>query len=170
MLYIFVEGPDDYNYFEKIFGESFGEYKIIKYASMPQVKLNNFIRTIPSIPGSDYLFFGDEDGKGVANKKTELLSQYNSLSSSKLFIVQFEIESWYYAGVNQDVCKKLKLRHYQHDTNTLTKEQFYSKLSRPSERKYVMSQILTLYSKELAEIRNNSFNAFFSKIKEPAAV
>ena len=48
MLYIFVEGPDDYNYFEKIFGESFGEYKIIKYASMPQVKLNNFIRTIPS--------------------------------------------------------------------------------------------------------------------------
>ena len=44
------------------------------------------------------------------------------------------------------------------------------KLSRPSERKYVMSQILTLYSKELAEIRNNSFNAFFSKIKEPAAV
>ena len=43
MLYIFVEGPDDYNYFEKIFGESFGEYKIIKYASMPQVKLNNFI-------------------------------------------------------------------------------------------------------------------------------
>ena len=170
MLYIFVEGPDDYNYFEKIFGESFGEYKIIKYASMSQVKLNNFIRTIPSIPNSDYLFFGDEDGKGIENKKTELLSQYDSLSSNKLFIVQFEIESWYYAGISQDMCKKLKLKHYQQDTNTLTKEQFYSKLSRPSERKYVMSQILTLYSKELADIRNNSFNVFFSKMKEPAAV
>lgn len=170
MLYVFVEGPDDYNYFEKIFGESFGEYKIIKYANMPKVKLNNFIRTIPFIPDSDYLFFGDEDNKGVENKKAELLSQYDSLSSSKLFIVQFEIESWYYAGVTQEVCKKLKLKHYQHDTNTLTKEQFYSKLSRPSERKYVMSQILMLYSKELAKIRNNSFNVFFLKTKEPAAV
>lgn len=163
MLYVFVEGPDDYNYFEKIFGESFGEYKIIKYASMSQVKLNNFIKTIPSIPDSDYLFFGDEDGKGVDNKKVELLSQFNSLSADKLFIVQFEIESWYYAGASQEVCKKLKLKHYQHDTNALTKEQFYSKLSRPSERKYVMSQMLTLYSKELAENRNNSFNVFFKK-------
>lgn len=170
MLYVFVEGPDDYNYFEKIFGESFGEYKIIKYANMPKTKLNSFIRTIPSIPDSDYLFFGDEDNKGVENKKAELLSQYDSLSPSKIFIVQFEIESWYYAGVTQEVCKKLKLKHYQHDTNTLTKEQFYSKLYRPSERKYVMSQILMLYSKELAKIRNNSFNVFFSKIKEPAAV
>lgn len=170
MLYIFVEGPDDYNYFSKIFGESFGEYKIIKYASMTQAKLNNFIQTIPSIPDSDYLFFGDEDGKGIENKKAELLSQYNSLSEEKLFVVQFEIESWYYAGATQEVCKKLKLKHYQYDCNTLTKEQFYSKLTRPSERKYVMSQILLQYSESLAMTRNNSFNVFMSNIKEPAAV
>lgn len=170
MLYIFVEGPDDYNYFNKIFGESFGEHKIIQYASMTQVKLNDFIRTIPSIPNSDYLFFGDEDGKGVENKKSELLSQYNSLSKDKLFVVQFEIESWYYAGATQEVCKKLKLKHYQYDSNTLTKEQFYSKLSRPSDRKYVMSQILLQYSKSSARTRNNSFNVFVSNIKEPAAV
>lgn len=170
MLYIFVEGPDDYNYFEKVFGDFFGEHKIINYASMTQIKLNSFIRTIPSIPNSDYLFFSDEDGKGIENKRNELLTQYDSLSSDKLFIVQFEIESWYYAGVSQENCKKLKLNHYQHDTNTLTKEQFYSKLLRPSERKYIMSQMLTQYSKGLAETRNNSFGIFYSKAKEPAAV
>ena len=170
MLYIFVEGPDDYTYFEKIFGSCFAEYKIIQYASMPQIKLNNFIRTIPSIPNSDYIFFGDEDGKGIDNKRAELLLKYDALTSAKLFIVQFEIESWYYAGVSQEDCKKLKLKHYQQDTNTLTKEQFYRKLLRPSERKFVMAQMLIQYSKALAESRNTSFCHFYKKLKESAAV
>lgn len=170
MLYVFVEGPDDANFFAKVFGSYFGNYSIIEYANMPKVKLNNFIRTIPSIPNSDYLFFGDEDGKGIKNKRNELLSLYNTLSENKLFIVQYEIESWYYAGVSQENSKKLKLKHFQQNTDSLSKEQFYAKLPRPSERKYIMSQILTCYSDELAATRNYSFLSFFSKIKEPVAV
>lgn len=80
------------------------------------------------------------------------------------------IKSWYYAGTSRDDCCRLKLKSYQEDTSTLTKEQFQSKLSRPSERKYIMSQILMCYSKELAQSRNNSFCCFNTYVKESAAV
>ena len=174
MLYVFVEGPDDSQFFEKIFASFLGEltvdYQTIEYASMSQIKLNNFIRTIGQLPDSDYLFFADDDGKGVETKRNDLLTRCTGLSSDKLFIVQFEIESWYYAGLSLDDHKKLKLKSYQRDTNTLTKEQFNAKLPSPRDRKYIMAQILSCYSKELAETRNNTFSIFYAKEKELAAV
>ena len=170
MLYIFVEGPDDRNYFETVFGKQFAEHKIIEYSKTKKEKINAFLRSINSIPNSDYLFFGDEDGKGVENRKKALLGLYKNLSCEKLYIVQYEIESWYYAGVSRDDCRRLKLKNYQEDTATLTKEQFESKLFRPSKRKYIMSEILKCYSKELAQSRNNSFCYFNTYVKESAAV
>ncbi len=170
MLYVFVEGPDDYTYFDKVFGGFWESYKIITYSHMKKSKLNDFIRSVSSMPGCDYLFFCDEDGKGIENKKAELLSNYNQLSTDRIFVVQYEIESWYYAGASTEICKKLKLVHYQEDTNSLTKEQFDHKLQRPSDRKYIMVQLLLQYSKDLAKTRNNSFGIFFNAVKEPAAV
>ena len=170
MTYIFVEGPDDYNFFAKIYGNQLYDYKIIKYAELKKDAVNKFLGSIDSMPDSDYIFFGDEDGKGIAVKKNELITLYDNLSKEKVYIVQHEIESWYYAGISRDNCKKLKLKNYQENTDTLTKEQFNAKLFRPSDRKYIMSQILTYYSKELAQTRNSSFLYYYSKIKESAAV
>lgn len=171
MLYVFVEGPDDYNFFDKLFCEEFGEYKIINYARMPKIKVNNYLKSITSTPGCSYLFFGDEDGKGIETRRSEILNEFECLEDESLHIVQYEIESWYYAGVNQENCKSLKIKHFEFNTDSLTKEMFYSKLLRPSERKYVMAQMLELYSKELASERNTSFSIFRSEInKESAAV
>lgn len=170
MLYVFVEGPDDYNYFDKIFGSFFKDYLIVQYAQMTNNKISNFLKSISSMPNADYLFFADEDGKGIDNRRHECLSQYQCLVNNKLYIVQYEIESWYYAGVSQKDCKALKLKNYQDDTNSLTKEQFYAKLLRPSDRKYVMAQMLNCYSKELSEKRNNSFADFSIITKELTAV
>lgn len=165
MLFIFVEGPDDRNYFEAVFGKQFKDHKIIEYSREKKEKISEYLRSINSMPNSDYLFFGDEDGKGIENRKEALLGLYRNLSCEKLYIVQYEIESWYYAGTSRDDCCRLKLKSYQEDTSTLTKEQFQSKLSRPSERKYIMSQILMCYSKELAQSRNNSFCCFNTYVK-----
>lgn len=137
--------------------------KIIKSSNIlgrKKKKISEYLRSISSMPNSDYLFFGDEDGKGIENRKEALLGLYRNLSCEKLYIVQYEIESWYYPGTSRDDCRRLKLKSYQEDTSTLTKEQFQSKLSRPSERKYIMSQILMCCSKELAQNRNNSFCCF----------
>ncbi len=170
MRYIFVEGPDDDAYFEKIFGNEFGDHRIIKYAGLTKNKINSFIKSINSMPNCDYLFFGDEDGKGIETKKGELCKIYSNLSCDNLYIVQYEIESWYYAGISENDSNKLKLTKYKNDTNTLTKEQFDAKLPSKVDRKYIMSQILDCYSKDLAKTRNNSFQIFCIKFEEPAAV
>ena len=171
MLYVFVEGPDDSNFFKTVFSPLWGEYHPIEYSQMKKDKVNNFIKSIKSMPGTDYLFFSDEDGKGIIEKRVEVLTLYNELEPENLFIVQFEIESWYYAGVSRENCDKLKIQKYREDTNSLTKEQFYSFLLRPSEKEYVMAQMLLCFSKELAITRNDTFSSFYKQIKrEPAAV
>lgn len=50
MLHIFVEGPDDERYFTKIYGKCFGDFKLIKYAGLTPVKINNYIRSISCMP------------------------------------------------------------------------------------------------------------------------
>lgn len=162
MLYVFVEGPDDEAYFRETFSRFWDVYKIIRYADMKNEKINNFIKSINCIPDSDYMFFGDSDGMEINDKRQLLMSQFSNLSAEKTIIVQYEIESWYYAGIDEFTYKKLKMKHYVFKTDSLTKEQFYSKLARPSDRKYVMAKILTEYSLDLAITRNNSLNLFGS--------
>lgn len=119
--------------------------------------------------GSDYIFFGDADGKTICDRKEILANKYSRLDKRRIFIVQYEIESWYYAGIDITSCRKLKLRQYVHDTNTLTKEQFYAKLPKKAERKYIMIQLLEKYNLELAISRNESLSLFNREIKkEPA--
>ena len=171
MLYVFVEGPDDHNYFDKIFGELWENYQVVEYSHLRHSKTDNYLKSINAMSDSDYLFFCDEDGKGKENKRTQMLTRYHNLDTNKLFIVQVEIESWYYAGVSKENCQKLKLRNYQEDTNTVTKEQFNSKLRRPSERKYILAQMLECYEKALAKTRNSTFLSFSSSVgRETAAV
>jgi len=162
MLFVFVEGPDDASYFEKIFAQSWGMHKIIEYARMKQDKVNSFINSINCIPDSDYIFFGDSDGIGIEEKRQNLISKFSNLSPNKVFIVQYEIESWYYAGVDEATCLKLKLKHFIFRTDNLTKEQFYSKLPRPSDKKYIMACMLNEYALSLAQTRNHSLNQFIT--------
>lgn len=169
MVYVFVEGPDDERFFSKIYGEVFCNPKFIQYAGWTPVKINNFLRSIKCTNGDEYIFLGDADGKTIDEKKGILIQRYSNLDDDRLFIVQYEIESWYYAGVDQDSCQKLKLKQYIYNTDTLTKEQFNSKLPKKSERKFIMLKLLEVYELSLAIQRNNSLSIFDSAIeKEPA--
>ena len=160
MLIVFVEGPDDEAYFSKVFAPSWGQYKIIQYAGMKKDKINNYIKSISCMPDSDYLFFGDSDGVAISEKCQALLSSFPNLVADKVFIVQYEIESWYYAGIDEQAARKLKMKHFVFSTDSLTKEQFNAKLARPSDRKYVMACILNQYMLNLAVTRNNSLSLF----------
>ena len=170
MLFVFVEGPDDELYFTKVFAQYWGSYKIIKYAGMKNDKINSFIKSIDCIPDSDYIFFGDSDGVEIGQKRQSLLSKFSNLSPDKVYIVQLEVESWYYAGATEAICRKLKMKHFIFRTDNLTKEQFYSKLAHSSDRKYVMCSILEQYILKLAITRNHSLNLFVDSLKkkEPA--
>jgi hypothetical protein len=169
MLYIFVEGPDDEKFISSIYGLKICNPKFIKYSGLQNSKIKDFIRSIECTPMCDYIFLGDADGKEVLEKKSDLLIKYPNLSLDKTYIVQFEIESWYYAGIGEEICHKLKLKHYVYRTDALTKELFYAKLSRPADKKYILAEILKLYSIDLAVHRNYSLERFHSSIvKEPA--
>lgn len=165
MTYIFVEGPDDERFVSRILAPIIGEHQIIQYASMPNAKVNNFIRTINQMSSYDYIFLGDADGKSINERKTQLLAKYIALSCEKVFIVQYEIESWYYAGVSEEACRKLRLKNFVFTTDNLTKEQFYSKLSRPSDKKYILGCLLDVYSLLLAKSRNQSFGILAENIE-----
>lgn len=169
MLHVFVEGPDDKRFFSNIFSDFFGDFHVIQYAGWPSAKINNFIRSINHMPDNDYIFLGDADGKSIDEKKNILISRYSNLDSNKVFIVQYEIESWYYAGASRSVCEKLKLKQYIYNTDSLTKEDFNARLPQKGDRKYIMAQLLEMYELALAISRNTSLSLFNASMeKEPA--
>ena len=158
MLHVFVEGPDDERFFSKVYGGCLGTLRFIQYAGWSAPKINNFIRSISCMPDNDYIFLGDADGKSIEERKRILINRYSNLESSKLFIVQFEIESWYYAGASLATCQKLKLKHFVYNTDNITKEEFNNKLPQKADRKYVMAELLELYELGLAINRNASLS------------
>ena len=108
------------------------------------------------------------DGKSIEDRKSCIMSKYTKLSIEKVFVVQFEIESWYYAGASEDDCHKLKLRHFIFCTDNLTKEEFQSKLVRTSDKKYIMDSLLDIYSLQYAVTRNHSLMIFTQAVYEKA--
>lgn len=162
MLYVFVEGYDDKRLISKFLNDC--NTGIIEYASDKKEKTDNFIKSIKSMPYADYLFFADADGKTIADTKAYIKSIYTYIDIDKIIVVQYEIESWYYAGLNQTNHDRLKFKKYVHDTNSLTKEMFNSKLPKLSDRIFYMQQILNCYCVQEARQRNISINSFFDTI------
>lgn len=168
MLYIFVEGYFDELFFTKTYfiGDT---YKFIQYSSQKPEKTNAFVKSVKKMPTCDYLFFGDSDSHSISDKTDIILSEYSEVERNKVFIVQYEIESWYYAGVCENDCKKLKLNKFKFITDDITKEDLIAKMPKPSERQYIMSKMLEFFSKDIATTRNASFKLFYDYMKEPVA-
>ena len=112
------------------------------------------------MPDSDYIFLGDSDGGTIDSKRAKLLEHYKSLSREKTFVCEYEIESWYFAGLSQENAKKLKIKHWYVDTNRLTKQQFDNLLPTRSNRLAIMTEMLKLYNISLAVTRNYSLKLF----------
>lgn len=164
MIYLFVEGFDDEKYFSFLFEHYCCnplEYRIIQYSSMKKEKLNNYLYSIKHMPNAKYLLVGDCDGRTTEKQVSYLLQKYDELEKEKIVIVHYEIESWYYAGITNEHCKKLKLCHFQYRTDDLTKEQFNSRLEELADRSFVLSKILELYCLDYARERNNSLDDSF---------
>lgn len=110
------------------------------------------------------LFFADGDGASYQAKKEKILQKYSKLEPDHVFIVQFEIESWYLAGVNKVFCDKNKIKHYYNNTDSVTKEMFNEAIKTCNETKLsIMLKMLNIYDCLLADTRNTSFSSFFSK-------
>jgi len=166
-LFIFVEGGDDERFFNKIFIPKFREkynlVKIIKYATMKKEKIDNFIKSIKAIK-ADYIYLTDiNNSPCITAKKEKTQSKYKNIDNDKVIVVVKEIESWYLAGLDNKVCKQLKINNLA-NTDNVTKEKFNAMIPKEfTSRIDFMSEILKNFSIKIAKQKNNSFRYFTVK-------
>ncbi len=172
-LFIFVEGPDDERYVEKvilpILKEKYAHIKVIKYAKLPKTVVENFIKTYKKQPSSDYLFLCDMDARGnsalciTKRKEKEQNTFGNLIDRDKLVVVKEEIESWYIAGITPENLKKLKIKPFT-DTQSMSKEEFVRLIPKNfiSTNDFLV-EVLKEYSLEQAQSLNASLSYFITK-------
>jgi len=166
-LFIWVEGNDDERFFKNLL--KFGFYKkynfieIIKYAHMRRDKIVNFIKSIKSM-GADYIFVTDiNNSPCITAKKEEIKKRFKIIDTERVMVVVKEIEGWYLAGLDHNACKKLKINNIDNTAN-ITKEKFNALIpKRFSSKIDFMTEILKIFSVEIAKYKNKSFEYFISK-------
>jgi hypothetical protein len=178
-LFILVEGLTDSDFFEALLNkpeiksilESKYEFsRVIRYKdaekSWDKGKMRDFLYKTKSA-GYDYIFFADiNDAPCITRKKEVLLDTYNDLDREKIIIVVKEIESWFLAGMEEDLANKYKI-DIPHSTENITKEDFIDKTKGRSLREIEFRQeILENFCLDAARVRNKSFAYFLRKLKE----
>ena len=166
-LYIWVEGPDDERFFQDIvsprFTSRYDQIIIRRYAGLTPDKVGDFLRNIKAM-NDDYLFVADVDNSPcITSKKATLTARYKYLEVANIIVVKAEIESWYHAGLEQEVCTRLRLKHLT-NTEPLTKEKFQA--ARPhrfSSGIDFMIEVLDHFNSETACSQNASLAYFFGK-------
>jgi hypothetical protein len=173
-LYILVEGEDDVRFFGRVmkplFVSRYDSVEIIQYACIKRVKINNFLKSLAEMK-NDYLFVADIDQeRSVRDKKQLLYHWYSNVNGSNIVIVIMEIESWYYAGLPDEVLQRLGLPLLP-STDKLTKEDFNTLIPPPFDSRIdFMFEILKSFSPVLAARHNQSFKFFFERyhLEDPA--
>lgn len=158
MLYAFIEGPDDERFFNWLFKSKGLEYIPILYAKKKQKDVNNYIKSINSMPNSEYILIADADSKDVDEKKRRVNEKYCRSSIDNIYIVQNEIESWFLAGLNVVQSQNFKVKHLA-NTDEITKEDFIG-LFKGESKVEVMQRILEIYDVETAIEKNTTFKLF----------
>ena len=78
---IFVEGSDDERFVNSVLEKE--NVKIIKYAKEKKEYINNYIKSIKSMPNCDYIVICDIDSKSLIQKKNEILLQLSLIHISE---------------------------------------------------------------------------------------
>ncbi len=167
-LYIFVEGNDDELFFKTIIVplliDKYSDIEIIQYAQMKKEKVELFILSINTLK-FDYLLIADIDfHRSVNQKKKYLEMRYSNVNPELIYIVIKEIESWYYAGINDEQSRQFHIKPMK-NTNELFKEEFNLLYHRKFKSRIdFMLELLKEYSIKTAIQKNDSFDFFARNI------
>ena len=162
MLYIFVEGPDDSRFFDRIgkdlFRNRYDEDKIrtYEYSTKTKEKINDFLKIIGKM-GAEYICQSDLDEAPCASKRKEkLIERFNDFEKNKIIVVKIEIESWYLALLDDNACRRFKIKPSKiKNTDHITKEQFNDLIPKKFDSRVdFMVEILNCADIEIAKQRN----------------
>ncbi|MEA5537160.1 hypothetical protein [Crocosphaera sp. XPORK-15E] len=156
-LFIWVEGPEDERFVEKIlkpcFQESYNKISVIKYSQKTSKFKKDFISSIIAMgTKADYFYLADIDSfTCITTKKNKIKQEITNIDTNKIIVVCKEIESWYYAGLDKVGFETLgipKSTKYQ-NTDNLTKEQFNQSIPKKFDSRIIfLLEILNLYNLE----------------------
>ena len=126
-LLILVEGPSDADFFDTLIKpillNKYEFVKVIQYRQWTKGKTEDCIRNIQSA-GWDYVFIADKnDAPCITKRKQDLKDTYNCLDSDEIVVVEAEIESWYLAGIGEELANELGIE-IPPSTEGITKEKF----------------------------------------------
>lgn len=160
---VLLEGRDDGRFFDAVIRpvlqERYDDVRTWEYANASIERRINYLRSIQAIGNVDYLFVSDLDTSPcVTQRKGHLINSYKGIiDAGRTIIVMREIESWYLAGVDDGLCRKLGVRVLRH-TDAVTKEQFASLVPRRFDSVVeFMTEVLRSFRIETAKRKNRSF-------------
>ena len=169
-LFVLLEGPDDENFFLSVlkpyFDSMYSSIKTYQYVGRDSRQRDAFLRTLMSA-NKDFIALVDQDDLSICNtsRKSKFKNKYfSNFPDSKIFLVKFEIESWYLAGISNSTANSIRIR-YHSTTNDITKERFNELIPQSfTSRIDFMNELLKYYDFETAKQQNNSFQYFVSKM------
>lgn len=170
ILFILLEGDDDERFFENVvkplIQKRYLWIKPWKYSQKPRKheKTVNFIKSINSMK-ADYIYVRDlNDAPCITVKKEKITRDLDHIvTEDKILVVVKEIESWYFAGLDENTSKKLNIRKEIRTADSITKEEFYQIIPKNMPRIEFMRKILKNFDVEIAKERNRSFGYFLNK-------
>ena len=166
-LFVWVEGPDDERFFKGIIvpklQKKYREVKIVLYANMKKEKINDFIKGIKAM-NADYIFVTDiNDSPCVTARKQKKQEKVEQLDETNIVVAVKEIESWYLAGMDDDCCRRFRIRVFK-KTNHITKEKFNDLIpTKFDSRTDFMLEILKFFSVRVGISKNDSFKYLVEK-------
>lgn len=166
-IFVFVEGENDARFFEIVLKplllSKYSRVVLYQYQCRTPKKVNNYIRSLKNV-GTEYIFVRDLDSHPcITSCKKKVLKKLSSVQRENIRVVLREIESWYVAGMDERLIKRVKGTKPK-DTSSFTKEALKRMMSKKfhSEVDY-LQEILKSFSLEAAIKHNRSLRYFVRK-------
>lgn len=163
-LYIFVEGNNDARFFESIVKprllNRYDCVEIITFAQKDKKWKENFIASIKAMGADNIWIFDFNKSPCITQRKQRILEYHKFIDEGSIFIVKMMIESWYMAGISDNICTNYRIK-IPDDTEAIGKDEFESLIPKEFDSRIdFMVEICKDYSIDKAIKRNRSFKYF----------
>ncbi|KKK42661.1 hypothetical protein LCGC14_0679140 [marine sediment metagenome] len=177
-IYFYVEGDDDKRFFERIVkklilkSKKYENIHVLQWRQKKEYLVKNFIKKYLE-KGCKVVFVRDYDNSAQNNEEMnriissleeETMQRYNIKSKEDIFIVRREIESWYRAGIKNNLLKKYHITPIE-NTNTFSKEEFERLIPEGMSQTEFLIEIVENFDVKLAKKKNSSFKDFMTRMK-----
>lgn len=173
-VFVLVEGDDDETFFSNIIEpriyDRFENIKYWHYSQKEKKGIKKFVKSLNEMEDDiSYLFLADRDEKdSVEDKIAKLVEEYEHLTKENTYVAEIDIESWYFAGLEQEVCDEFNITYFG---NTSNKGKDYFKQTLPCHlyrnnnfKKSFLIKITKNYSLDEARSCNSSFDMFCKEL------